>query len=160
MGGWATASHPLHLLSSSILGHFKCRSKVCCPRHSLTAQSAAWHFLSIAGNFCAEWAPFLRELFSLMGENQSLRRVFSAKRTSSRPRTWPGLTPCHSSCSPGHHGFHGNPLTSNRNEGDWRGGGRARRLEGRRESESWINPTLLALSLHAWPSNHQVPDST
>lgn len=26
-------------------------------------------------------------------------------------------------CSPGHHGFHGNPHTSKGNEGDWRGGG-------------------------------------
>lgn len=111
----------------------------------LAIQTSSPHFF-IVGNFSTNrggGVRTLREVLAVIGETASTLAEHALQSHSPSPtRPPPHLAPGQPSslplfCSPGHHGFHGNPHTSKGNEGVWRG---------RKGSESWINLTLLAPS--------------
>lgn len=115
--------------------------------------SCLQHFPSITGNFFStrqstSWV--LREVLSLRDKNQL------ASEQSQQSRLPPPL-------APGQAELPATFLLPRTSLFPWEPThfkGEGRRLEGRRESESWINLTLLAVILSCWQPNRQVPDST
>lgn len=111
-------------------------------------QTSSLHFF-IIGNFSTETRRGVcnsSQVLAIIGKTASTLAEHALQSHPPRPPHSgppPHLAPGQPSslplfCSPGHHGFHGNPHTSKGNEGDWRGW---------KGSESWINLTLLAPSL-------------